>query len=33
MTSHDHGYVGSGKALGHAKGRMVASWVIGKAWR
>jgi hypothetical protein len=33
MRSHDHGYVGSEKALGHAKRRMAQSWKTGKAWR
>jgi hypothetical protein len=33
MTSHDHGYVGSEKALGPAKRRMAQSWAYGKAWR
>jgi hypothetical protein len=32
MRSH-HGYVGSVRVLGQANRRMVASWVIGKAWR
>jgi hypothetical protein len=33
MTSHDHGYVGSGKALGHAKGRMAQLRTYRKGWR
>jgi hypothetical protein len=33
MTSHDHGYVGSEKARGHASIRMAQSWAYGKAWR
>jgi MOSC domain-containing protein YiiM len=33
MRSHDHGYVGSEKALGHASIRMAQSWAYGKAWR
>jgi hypothetical protein len=33
MTSHDHGYVGSEKALGHANRRMAQSWRYAKAWR
>ena len=33
MRSHDHGYVGSEKALGPAKRRIAQSWRYGKAWR
>ena len=37
MRSHDHGYVGSEKALGLAKRRMAQSLkyglAYGKAWR
>jgi hypothetical protein len=33
MRSRDRSYVGSGRVLGQANRRMVASWVIGKAWR
>jgi hypothetical protein len=33
MRSHDHGYVGSEKALGSANRRMSQSWKTGKAWR
>jgi hypothetical protein len=33
MRSHHRGYVGSVRVLGQANRRMVASWVIGKAWR
>ena len=34
MRSHDLGYVGSEKALGHASIRKTAqSWRYGKAWR
>jgi hypothetical protein len=33
MRSRDRGYVGSERVLGQANRRMVASWVIGKAWR
>jgi hypothetical protein len=32
MRSHNRGYVGSEKALGHAKGRMAHDWTVGK-WR
>jgi hypothetical protein len=33
MKSRDLGYVGSEKALGHAKRRMAQSWRYDKAWR
>jgi hypothetical protein len=33
MRSHDHGYVGSEKALGSANRRTAQSWAYGKAWR
>ena len=33
MRSRDRGYVGSERVLSQANRRMVASWVIGKAWR
>jgi hypothetical protein len=33
MRARNRGYVRSEKALGQANRRMVASWVIGKAWR
>ena len=32
MRSHHHGYVGSSKTAGRAKGRMAHDWTVGK-WR
>src|SRR5215208_8454892 len=33
MRSHNRGYVGSEKALGHANRRMAQSWRYAKGWR